>query len=168
MSICMTPMMMTDPTPFRTSRPPTTTPTVFVVDGDGQIRKSLELLIRAAGWQSELFASARAFLAHPRTSLPSCLVLDVELPDLNGLDLQTCVAAERPDMPIIFLTGVSDVPLSVKAMKAGTYELKWFDTVTGKMVTQTGLSISSPDVTWQKPDSFGNEIALFVKRLNGD
>jgi hypothetical protein len=58
--------------------------------------------------------------------------------------------------------------MGIKAMKAGTYELKWFDTVTGKMVTQTGLSISSPDVTWQKPDSFGNEIALYVKRVSAD
>lgn len=95
------------------------TPIVFVVDDDVSVRESLELLIRCAGWQPELFASAKAFLSRPRVLVPSCLVLDVTLPDLNGFDLQTLIAADRTDMPIIFITGHGDVPMSVKAMKAG-------------------------------------------------
>jgi FixJ family two-component response regulator len=98
------------------------TPTVFVVDDDVSVRESLELLIRCAGWQPELFTSAQEFLAHPRVLVPSCLVLDVRLPDLNGLDLQKRIAADRVDMPIIFITGYGDVPMTVKAMKAGAAE----------------------------------------------
>ncbi len=98
------------------------TPVVFVVDDDLSVRESLEMLIRCAGWQPETFASAREFLARPRALAPSCLVLDVGLPDLNGLDLQTRVAADRLDMPIIFITGYGDVPMSVRAMKAGAVE----------------------------------------------
>ena len=82
------------------------TPIVFVVDDDVSVRESLELLIDSAGWQSETFASAEEFLAHPRVLAPSCLVLDVTLPDLNGLDLQKRIAADRIDMPIIFITGL--------------------------------------------------------------
>ena len=78
---------------------------VFVVDDDISVRESLELLIRYAGWQPETFASAQEFLNRPRALVPSCLVLDVSLPGLNGLDLQKRVAAERTDMPIIFITG---------------------------------------------------------------
>jgi FixJ family two-component response regulator len=95
---------------------------VFVVDDDISVRESLELLIRAAGWQAELFDSAQAFLARPRIIAPSCLILDVNLPDLNGLDLQKRVAAERTDMPIIFITGYGDVPMTVQAMKGGAVE----------------------------------------------
>lgn len=95
---------------------------VFVVDDDISIRESLELLIRAAGWQAEVFDSAQAFLARPRIFVPSCLILDVNLPDLNGLDLQKRVAAERTDMPIIFITGYGDVPMTVQAMKGGAVE----------------------------------------------
>jgi FixJ family two-component response regulator len=94
-------------------------PVVFVVDDDISVRESLELMIRCAGWQPEIFASAQEFLIHPRVVIPSCLVLDVSLPGLNGLDLQKRVAAERPDMPIIFITGHGDVPMTVQAMKAG-------------------------------------------------
>src|SRR5712671_4580730 len=97
-------------------------PTVFVVDDDISVRESLELLIRCAGWQPETFASAHEFLARPRVRAPSCLVLDVTLPGLNGLDLQKRVAAERTDMPIIFITGHGDVPMTVQAMKAGAVE----------------------------------------------
>lgn len=97
-------------------------PFVFVVDDDVSVRESLELLIRSAGWQAKAFASASEFLAHPRTFAPSCLVLDVSLPDLNGLDLQNRVAADRSDMPIIFITGYGDVPMTVRAMKAGAVE----------------------------------------------
>ena len=94
------------------------TPIVFVVDDDISVRESLELLIRHAGWQPETFASAQDFLARPRVAAPSCLILDVDLPDLNGLDLQKRVL-ERTDMPIIFITGYGDIPMTVEAMKAG-------------------------------------------------
>jgi FixJ family two-component response regulator len=98
------------------------TPIVFVVDDDVSVRESLELLIRCEGWQPETFASAHDFLVRPRALAPSCLVLDVSLPGLNGLDLQRRVAAERTDMPIIFITGYGDVPMTVQAMKAGAIE----------------------------------------------
>jgi FixJ family two-component response regulator len=96
-------------------------PIVFVVDDDVSVRESLELLIDVAGWQPETFASAEEFLAHPRVLTPNCLVLDVSLPDLNGLDLQKLVA-DRIEMPIIFITGYGDVPITVRAMKAGAVE----------------------------------------------
>jgi FixJ family two-component response regulator len=98
------------------------TPIVFVVDDDISIRESLELLIRCAGWRPEIFASAQEFLTHPRALVPSCLVLDVALPGLNGLELQKRIGVERADMPIIFLTGYGDVPMTVRAMKAGAVE----------------------------------------------
>ena len=98
------------------------TPVVFVVDDDISVRESLELLIQTAGYQVETFASAQEFLSRPPVLAPSCLVLDVNLPDLNGLELQKRVAANRVDMPIIFITGYGDVPMSVKAMKAGAAE----------------------------------------------
>jgi FixJ family two-component response regulator len=95
---------------------------VLVVDDDISVRESLELLIHSAGWRSETFASASEFLARPRVLVPSCLVLDVSLPGLNGHDLQKRIAAERTDMPIIFITGYGDVPMTVQAMKAGAAE----------------------------------------------
>jgi FixJ family two-component response regulator len=98
------------------------TPMVFVVDDDISVRESLEALIRYGGWQPETFASAREFLDRPRFAGPSCLVLDVSLPDLNGLDLQERIATDRLDMPIIFITGHGDVPMSVRAMKGGAAE----------------------------------------------
>ena len=98
------------------------TPIVFVVDDDISVRESLQLLIQCQGWHPETFASAQEFLDRPRNLVPSCLVLDVSLPGLNGLDLQKRVAVERPDMPIIFITGYGDVPTTVKAMKAGAVE----------------------------------------------
>lgn len=97
-------------------------PIVFVVDDDVSVRESLELMISSAGWKPEIFASAKEFLSRPRAQAPSCLVLDVNLPDLNGLDLQTRVAGDRIDMPIIFITGYGDVPMTVRAMKAGAVE----------------------------------------------
>jgi FixJ family two-component response regulator len=97
-------------------------PIVFVVDDDVSVRESLELLIRCEGWEAQTFASAPEFLAHPRTLVPSCLVLDISLPGLNGLDLQKQVAVERSEMPIIFITGYGDVPKTVQAMKAGAVE----------------------------------------------
>src|ERR1700678_2128562 len=98
------------------------TPIVFVVDDDVSVRESLEVLIRCEGWQLETFASAQEFLARPRGLVPSCLVLDISLPGLSGLDLQKHVSVERPDMPIIFITGYGDVPMTVQAMKAGAVE----------------------------------------------
>ncbi len=97
------------------------TPIVFVVDDDVSVRESLELLIRNEGWQAVTFQSAQEFLAHARVIAPSCLVLDVTLPDLSGLDLQKRVL-DRTDMPIIFITGYGDVPMTVQAMKAGAVE----------------------------------------------
>ena len=97
-------------------------PIVFVVDDDISVRESLELLIEFAGWQPETFASAKEFLEHPRTATPNCLVLDISLPDLNGLELQKLIASERTDMPIIFITGHGDVPMTVQAMKGGAVE----------------------------------------------
>jgi FixJ family two-component response regulator len=96
-------------------------PTVFVVDDDISVRESLELLIKTAGWHPETFSSAQEFLSRPHVSLPCCLVLDVSLPGLNGLELQRHLAA-RTEMPIIFITGHGDVPMSVRAMKAGAVE----------------------------------------------
>jgi FixJ family two-component response regulator len=98
------------------------TPIVFIVDDDVAVRESLESLIRFAGWHPETFASAQEFLARPRVLAPSCLILDVALPDLNGLDLQKRIAVDRIDMPIIFITGYGDVPMTVQAMKAGAVE----------------------------------------------
>jgi FixJ family two-component response regulator len=80
------------------------------------------LLIGSAGWKPETFASAQEFLSSPRVLAPSCLVLDVSLPDLNGLDLQERIASDRIDMPIIFITAYGDVPMTVRAMKAGAVE----------------------------------------------
>ena len=98
------------------------TPIVFVVDDDASVRASLETLIACAGWQPMTFASAREFLSRPPLQAPCCLVLDVGLPDVNGLDLQKRVAAERSEMPIIFISGYGDVPMTVQAMKAGAAE----------------------------------------------
>jgi FixJ family two-component response regulator len=102
--------------------PAITTPVVFVVDADASVRESLQALIREAGWRAETFACAQHFLTRPRICAPSCLVLDVTLPDTTGLDVQKRVAADRADMPIIFITGCADVPTTVQAMKAGALD----------------------------------------------
>lgn len=101
---------------------PDATPIVFVVDDDDSVRRALKLLIDSAGWKSQLFATAHEFLSCPRVHAPSCLVLDVTLPDLNGLELQQRIAVDRTDMPIIFITGHGDVPMTVRAMKGGAVE----------------------------------------------
>ena len=98
------------------------TPVVFVVHDDVSVCESLELLAQVSGWQCETFASARAFLARRRSTVPSCLILDVALPDVNGLDLQKRIAVERPELPVIFITEYGDVHTSVEAMKAGAIE----------------------------------------------
>jgi FixJ family two-component response regulator len=97
-------------------------PVVHIVDDDVSVREALETLVAAAGWRPETFATAQEFLSHPPASCPSCLVLDVSLPDLNGLELQRRIANARAEMPIIFITGRGDVPTSVQAMKAGAVE----------------------------------------------
>jgi FixJ family two-component response regulator len=97
-------------------------PKVFVVDDDASVRESLEELISAKGWETQIFASAQEFLSHPRMHEPSCLVLDVSLPGISGLDLQNRLTRDGENMPIIFITGYGDVPTSVKAMKAGALE----------------------------------------------
>src|SRR5262249_11301039 len=97
----------------------TAKPIVFLVDDDVWVRESLQTLIHDEGWQPETFASAQEFLDRPREFTPSCLVLDISLPGLNGLELQKRVAVERTDRPIIFITGHGDVPMSVGAMKPG-------------------------------------------------
>jgi RNA polymerase sigma factor (sigma-70 family) len=97
-------------------------PIVFVVDDDVSVRESLESLIRCEGWQPQTFCSADEFLDHPRAATASCLVLDLTLPGLNGLELQERIATDRSDMPIIFISGYGDVPKTVRAMKAGAVE----------------------------------------------
>jgi FixJ family two-component response regulator len=99
-----------------------TPPIVFIVDDDISVRESLEALIRLEGLEVRAFSSAQEFLAHPRTPTPSCMVLDVSLPGLNGLELQKRVSSDQRDMPIIFITGHGDIPMSVQAMKAGAVE----------------------------------------------
>jgi FixJ family two-component response regulator len=101
---------------------PEPTAMVFVVEDDPSVREALAGLIRSAGWNVEVFVSAHEFLAHPRTDAPSCLVLDVGLPGLSGLDLQARMAQLNNDIPIVFITGHGDVPMSVRAMKAGAVE----------------------------------------------
>src|SRR6202167_1178906 len=120
------------------------TPIVFVVDSDPSVRESLELLVRAAGWQAETFASAQQFLARPRSVVPSCLILDVTLPDLNGLELQERIASERTDMPIIFLTASADIAMTVRAMKRGALEFltKPFDAEALLIVMQHAIKRS--------------------------
>jgi FixJ family two-component response regulator len=110
--------------PGRSSGPgvaPTAKPVVFVVDDDISVRESLELLIADAGWRPEVFASAEEFLARARQPVPGCLVLDVSLPELDGLELQKRIA-DRLQLPIIFITGHGDIPMTVQAMKAGAVE----------------------------------------------
>src|ERR1700679_3690577 len=105
------------------------TPIVFVVDDDVAMRESLVSLIAGLGWRPETFASAQEFLGRPRPLAPSCLVVDVTLPDLNGLDLQERISADRY-MPIIFITGHGDVPRPVRPIKpgAGRFLLNLFPT----------------------------------------
>lgn len=106
----------------RASADSTAEPVVFVVDDDASVRESLESLIRWEGWRVESFASAHEFLSHTPACAPSCLILDASLPDLSGLDLRRAIAADRSDMPIIFITGYRDISMTVQAMKSGAVE----------------------------------------------
>jgi FixJ family two-component response regulator len=101
---------------------PDQTPVVYVVDDDISVRESLEWMIEAEGWRPCVFASAREFLAAPPEVAPHCAILDIGLPDVSGLELQEKIVAERPETPIIFITGTNDVPMTVRAMKAGAIE----------------------------------------------
>ncbi|WP_158932489.1 response regulator transcription factor [Acidisphaera sp. S103] len=107
-----------------TGSPPTSksTPVVFIVEDDELMRESINSLIRSVGWKAKTFGSALDFLSYPRAVGPNCLVLDINLPESSGLDLQKRVAGERTEMPIIFVTGSGDVPTAVRAMKAGAIE----------------------------------------------
>lgn len=124
--------------------PPHVVPVVYIVDDDISVRESLELLVETAGWQPLLFASAPEFLAHPRAAVPACLVLDVNLPELNGLELQRRLADEGLELPIIFITGRGDVPMTVRAMKAGAVEFltKPFDDEVLLVAIRDGLARS--------------------------
>jgi FixJ family two-component response regulator len=97
-------------------------PVIAIVDDDHSVREGLRSLIRSAGWSVETFASAQEFLARPRAKAPSCLILDLQLPDLSGLDLQKRMASMNLEIPVVFLTGHGDIPASVQAMKAGALE----------------------------------------------
>ena len=131
---------------------------VFVVDDDISVRESLELMIRQAGWEPVLLESAQAFLAQPAPAAPSCLLLDVRLPDLNGLDLQARIARERTTMPIIFITGYGDVPLTVRAMKAGAVE------VLTKPYDDEVLLRAVADALERSRQALGSEAQLHVLR----
>ena len=120
---------------------PEPTPIVFIVDDDISVRESLELLMSTVDLRPETFASAEEFLARPRPHTPCCLVLDVSLPELNGLDLQKLLAADRTDMPIIFITGHGDVPMTVQAMKAGAVEFLTKPIDDDALLTAIGHSI---------------------------
>lgn len=118
----MTATTTIDSTYVRTSRAPASTPIVFVIHDDESVRESVTLLIETEGWQPETFTSAREFLSRTRAQVPSCLILDVALPDFNGLELQRRLASERSETPIIFLTRRGNVSMSVQAMKAGAID----------------------------------------------
>ena len=100
---------------------PQLVPVVFIVDDDVSARESLKRLIRSAGWQAETFACSEDYLARRTELIPSCLILDIGLPDINGLDLQQRIAADCPP-PIVFVTGRADIPASVRAIKAGAID----------------------------------------------
>jgi FixJ family two-component response regulator len=107
----------------RTSCMSDTTPVVYVVDDDISVRESVETMVAEAGFKPEAFASAEEFLRHTRQPLPGCLILDVSLPDLNGLELQRLMGTgQTAALPIVFITGHGDIPMTVQAMKAGAIE----------------------------------------------
>jgi FixJ family two-component response regulator len=123
------------------------TPVVFVVDDDPAVREALESLIVQAGWRAQVSESAQDFLSLPRVPVPSCLVLDVTMPGLNGLELQSLIAGDRIDMPIIFITGHADVPMTVKAMKAGAVEFLTKPIAEDVLLNAIGSAIARSRVT---------------------
>ena len=106
----------------RTSFMSDTKPVVYVVDDDVSVRESVQAMVAEAGFKPEAFASAEEFLRHTRQPLPGCLILDVSLPDLNGLELQRAMGTGQTALPIVFITGHGDIPMTVQAMKAGAIE----------------------------------------------
>jgi FixJ family two-component response regulator len=131
---------------------------VFVVDDDISVRESLEALITFEGWRTETFASAEEFLRRAPANEPCCLILDVSLPDLNGLDLQKAIAADRVDMPIIFITGHGDIPMTVQAMKAGAVEFLT------KPVNDTLLLSAIRNAIERSRAEFANELERYSLR----
>jgi FixJ family two-component response regulator len=138
-------------------------PTVFVVDDDVSVRESLELLIGSAGWRPMLFDSAQSFLEAPMLASPCCLVLDVNMPGLNGLDLQGMITESRSRMPIIFVSGFGDVPMTVKALKGGALDFltKPIDTMALLDAVRSALAQSE---AMQRDDS---DLSLLLSRYEG-
>jgi FixJ family two-component response regulator len=139
------------------------TPIVFVVDDDPSVREALESLIVQAGWRAQVFESARTFLSFPRASAPSCLVLDVSLPGLNGLELQSLIAGDRIDMPIIFITGHADVPMTVKAMKAGAVEFLTKPVAEDVLINAIGSAIARSRLTLDQESESQALRSLYAK-----
>jgi FixJ family two-component response regulator len=139
------------------------TPIVFVVDDDPSVREALESLIVQAGWRAQVFESAQTFLSFPRASAPSCLVLDVSLPGLNGLELQSLIAGDRIDMPIIFITGHADVPMTVKAMKAGAVEFLTKPVAEDVLINAIGSAIARSRLTLDQESESQALRSLYAK-----
>jgi FixJ family two-component response regulator len=139
------------------------TPIVFVVDDDPSVREALESLIVQAGWRAQVFESAQDFLGFPRASAPSCLVLDVTMPGLNGLELQSLIAGDRIDMPIIFITGHADVPMTVKAMKAGAVEFLTKPVSEDVLLNAIGSAISRSRMTLDQESESQALRSLYAK-----
>jgi len=139
------------------------TPIVFVVDDDPSVREALESLIVQAGWRAQVFESAQNFLRFPRALVPSCLVLDVGLPGLNGLELQSLIAGDRIDMPIIFITGHADVPMTVKAMKAGAVEFLTKPVPEGVLISAIEGAIARSRVTLEREGEMRALRSRYVK-----
>jgi FixJ family two-component response regulator len=139
------------------------TPIVFVVDDDPSVREALESLIVQAGWRAQVFESAQDFLSFPRASAPSCLVLDVTMPGLNGLELQSLIAGDRIDMPIIFITGHADVPMTVKAMKAGAVEFLTKPVAEDVLINAIGSAIARSRITLDQESESQALRSLYAK-----
>jgi FixJ family two-component response regulator len=139
------------------------TPIVFVVDDDPSVREALESLIVQAGWRAQVFESSQDFLSFPRAVVPSCLVLDVTLPGLNGLELQSLIAGDRIDMPIIFITGHVDVPMTVKAMKAGAVEFLTKPVAEDVLLNAIGSAIARSRVTLDQESEIQALRSLYAK-----
>jgi FixJ family two-component response regulator len=137
-------------------------PTVFVVDDDASVRGALARLLHSAGYQTETFASAEGFLAQSRFDAPACILLDVRMPGLNGLELQQALAAADRQLPIVFITGHGDVPMSVRAMKAGAEDFlpKPFDDEELLKAVAQALNKS------QREQNERTEVAEIRKRLS--
>jgi FixJ family two-component response regulator len=139
------------------------TPIVFVVDDDPSVREALESLIVQAGWRPQVFESAQDFLSFPRASAPSCLILDVSLPGLSGLELQSLIAGDRIDMPIIFITGHADVPMTVKAMKAGAVEFLTKPIAEDVLINAIGSAIARSRITLDQESESQALRSLYAK-----